>query len=898
MNRSSGCRCHRIAKALGVALLGAGAAAGAGDRGAAPLVSYEDAMAAGTHTVTYYRPGDKLNRRKIEFGTARAQFARALELAGSDREAAAALLAIGASSLNDVTQTNVPAIRAGFERVLALAAATPRQRAEAALGVGETHVRECAYDAARAQFAKAIEGAETPGDAVPIRYALAYSYLQQRRFDDARREFTALLEGGLLGEPLAWRVAALRDALDLVPRVRRMRPRMFFNADTWPAVKAKALTGEKAAFDELAARVAALRAADLVPRDWGMEAMDAAFVYRVTGDAGLLETVRRLVRASLDFYLGRSVFRGRMYEQAGCAAALDWVWNDLAPDERLALARDFINYSHAMDTEDRVQLDGLFGMLNASDYYIRAIPWYAGLATFDDALDDVTYGRAFTALARGFRQYRGFLDTAREDGGDDGAARTMLGYYFAETLNTVWPYFYCWESAMGTPIAPEHMYYLSPDYILRSALAFTPRIVNFNYGKTWNDARGMRHDLLYDHLAHMLHFYSRPYPVEMTVVSHIRQRMEAARATGRGLYSIYPFLRDLSQAPAPALPPNLPVARHFEHVGQVLMSSGFGDDDTYALFSCGDNRDYGQPDATHFAIWRGGYLAVDSGSLGQGINTNNFRENAGYYLQTVAHNCVLIHLPDERIYGTFTNYGGQCRDPGFATLRAFESRGRDYAYMATDATPVYSAEKCAEMVRQLVYLPPAHVVVFDRVTATRPEYAKAWLLHTANEPMFNGRAFRADEGRGRLFCRTLEPEDAVLEPVGGPGREFWAAGRNWPLQPGALHAMGTDRPENVPASMGRWRVEVKPGAARATDWFLHLLQTADPATPEMSASARRATADRLGLEFAAGPRTVTLDFNRAGEIGGHIRIVEGGRTLVDRPLTTAVMPQAGLALDP
>ena len=66
-----------------------------------------------------------------------------------------------------------------------------------------------------------------------------------------------------------------------------------------------------------------------------------------------------------------------------------------------------------------------------------------------------------------------------------------------------------------------------------------------------------------------------------------------------------------------------------------------------------------------------------------------------------------------------------------------------------------------------------------------------------------------------MFCRTLLPTDARLTPVGGPGKEVWAAGKNWPIQTTGL------QPENL-ALMGKWRVEVTPGTARKDDVFLHV----------------------------------------------------------------------------
>ena len=98
--------------------------------------------------------------------------------------------------------------------------------------------------------------------------------------------------------------------------------------------------------------------------------------------------------------------------------------------------------------------------------------------------------------------------------------------------------------------------------------------------------------------------------------------------------------------------------------------------------------------------------------------------------------------------------------------------------MAGDATATYRDEKCDLVTRQIVVVPPDHFVVFDRVTATDANYTKRWLLHHANEPVVNGTTWYGDQDRGRLFCRTLLPDDANLTVVGGPGQEVMADGVN------------------------------------------------------------------------------------------------------------------------
>ncbi len=96
-----------------------------------------------------------------------------------------------------------------------------------------------------------------------------------------------------------------------------------------------------------------------------------------------------------------------------------------------------------------------------------------------------------------------------------------------------------------------------------------------------------------------------------------------------------------------------------------------------------------------------------------------------------------------------------------------------------------------------------------------------------------------------MFCRTLLPADAVIEKVGGPGKEFWAAGRNWDLE----NRRGLTA-ENL-AMIGRWRLEVSPGSERKEDCFLHVIQVGDQKLDAMdkvggSQARRTRVSDRAG----------------------------------------------------
>jgi heparin/heparan-sulfate lyase len=190
-------------------------------------------------------------------------------------------------------------------------------------------------------------------------------------------------------------------------------------------------------------------------------------------------------------------------------------------------------------------------------------------------------------------------------------------------------------------------------------------------------------------------------------------------------------------------------------------------------------------------------------------------------------------------------------------------------------------------VRQFVCLPPDHFVIFDRVSATNPEYRKTWLLHTAEEPQTGTGEFSAVQDEGKLICRTLLPEKASLEKIGGPGKQFWSDGRNWPLPKGW-------RVRDTEPLLGQWRVEVSPATPAADDVFLHVIQVGDRSLARMVPTRLIRRKGQAGVRLESNGIEWEVLFATDGPVGGHMKLTRGGRVQVDRELTRQVMPQAGL----
>ena len=674
-----------------------------------------------------------------------------------------------------------------------------------------------------------------------------------------------------------------------IARIRTDHPRLYFNTDMWPAVKARTLGINADHFRKLEDRVAKIPG-ELAVRDWGGELMGAALVYRVTQDAELLDKIRNMLRLSLEYYHERYAQQKAVswysWARVSWLAALDWTWNDLEPDERRELARSMLKHvgeyrarGHKIKGEGSSgPSQGFYGMPN--------IYWFAGLLAHNEGIDDAG---SLSLLKKGYDDYQKMLTCrARAAGDDGGGTSATLDYAISDYPLAAWNFFYCWKSAIGEDIAAQwpHAAQIT-NYMIWNWL---PGGLHYGYGDCHHIYNYFPRWTQYAHMSNIMHFYARSHPKWAALAHSLRDRVHERTPTYTyepHRFSVYPFLMtDIEKAPPPEDPELLlPPARYFENTGQIFMRSDWSREATCVLFVGGGlvpgHRHW---DAMHFTIFRKGFLALDTGTRQRGT-ARPWAVN--YYLQTVAHNGVLIHMPNEN---PRVKAGGQNSYLG-SEIVAFETQPA-FTYAACDATAAYDSRKCSLMVRQFVFIPPSHIVVFDRASATRSEYRKQWLLHTANEPAMDGKTFRADQADGRLFCRTLLPDDAVLHKVGGPGKEFMADGVNWSFLPEAQ----LNKPEGwVPEYMGRWRVEVDPGAPRLTDVFLHLIQVGDRSLATMNGAETTVAADSVSLTFAHARGNVMLRFASVGQVAGHLRIRDAAGAVVDRQLTRQVASQAGLA---
>lgn len=370
---------------------------------------------------------------------------------------------------------------------------------------------------------------------------------------------------------------------------------------------------------------------------------------------------------------------------------------------------------------------------------------------------------------------------------------------------------------------------------------------------------------------------------------------------------------------------DLPLSRIFRGKGLVLARTGWGMNDpagTWLAFTNGDYfGDHDHYDVNAFQIYAGGDLAIDSGRYDDDWGFIGKPDQVArsqffnYYQRTIAHNTMLVHDPYEIFPRGFLNDGGQRHlllrdgkrnvpedyaqgtfpsDDGVGTHDWTTNPGRwergditaytgtkDFVFVRGDATRAYAPTKLSAFVRDLVFVRPRLVVVFDRVVATKASFEKTWLLHTIDEPRIatggTNTWFEVTAGEGRLFGLPLLPHAPRLTKVGGPGNEFrvgevrFGAGPRSVLNPSELHY--GEQP-------GAWRIEERPSAASTEDYFanvLFLTQRASDDRPhvEVLADDEQALSFRVSessgavtsFRFAKGPKpATTLKIERGGAV--------------------------------
>ncbi len=516
------------------------------------------------------------------------------------------------------------------------------------------------------------------------------------------------------------------------------------------------------------------------------------------------------------------------------AIVYDWLYGLLTPEEKQAFIRELVRLAKTQECGYPPTRGGSVTG-HASEAMIMRDMLSAGIAIYDEfpELYNLAAGRFFSEHLPARNWF--YSGHAYHQGDSYGVHR------FSWDLFPLWIFD---RMGAGNVFSPEQrfvpylwIYTTRPDgQRLRTGDTFahsTPR------GEPWSDYGASLLTASY-------------YGDGVLLDQHLRQNGGSSKDA---LFEV--LWRDTSLQPVPVA--SLPLSRTFgSPFGWAVARTGWGANSVIAEMKINEYNfaNHQHLDAGAFQLYYKGALAIDSGLYSGSSGQYGSPHCRNYYWRTVAHNALLVYDPKEVFSrkGDYGNDGGQrlpngrsepryladlqSPEKGYRTGRVTahgfgpDARAPDYTLLQGDITEAYSA-KVKRVARSFVFLNlrdkrvPAALIVFDRVVSADPAFRKTWLLHTQEEPALSGggasvSCTRPGEG-GRLNLDVLLPEAANrdLVAIGGPGKEFWADGKNYAND---LDAAVLKRGS---MELGAWRVEVSPKVAAADDLFLNVMQVAD-----------------------------------------------------------------------
>ena len=670
--------------------------------------------------------------------------------------------------------------------------------------------------------------------------------------------------------------------------VRASHPRLFVTKEDIPNIKSAAKTSARNTYWQTKEDVDNLlygsisfpnpTAENGTENGWVISKVSqVAMLYLITGKKEYLDYTKKFLQKITEYYRIRIDNNLNadwyVFPQISTLCAYDWIYDALTQDEREKIGRPL--YQVMMDIAwhgeglrpQRIRENT--GGYNTGFYGTDALPWYIAITFYNDGIDDARCEKMFQKglqLNMKMTQFRSEL-IGKNGGGSTGCVGYALGAYPVADFNFIRSY----RAATGIDMSQKLDYVLG--YLNFIDWNRLPGNREFGFGDSYHyDCLLPEKEINY-HLREIATLYGSS-PNVQRLLGLFNKKNYTERLP------FMPFLQKYPQG-TPGASSSGKGAMYFDGTGEVIMRSGTGVDDTYALFVSGGRTSYHKHfDNNHFTIYKKGYRALDTGTRPEpGWHLSH------YYARTVAHNCVTIRMPDERMPGYWgggastenkfepiPNDGGQSSTLG-SVLKEMRTTD-DYVYLASDATKSYNSKKASLVVREFIYFYPDLFVVFDRVTATDKNYPKTWLIHTINEPTMKGdREFSETSDGGKMICRTLYPANAMLTKIGGSGKDFWSDGRNWPLPKLTPQEYGYNMnlpPANHP-QLGHWRMEVSPQTASKEDLFMHIIQVGDKNLSDLPDTETFETATQIGVKFTYLGKYHTLTFDKTKSYGCRIQ---------------------------
>ncbi len=203
---------------------------------------------------------------------------------------------------------------------------------------------------------------------------------------------------------------------------------------------------------------------------------------------------------------------------------------------------------------------------------------------------------------------------------------------------------------------------------------------------------------------------------------------------------VYDFLYENANIQATQLD-GLGTAYYGSGTGQLFARSGWDSHATWVNFIAGPySESHQHQDQGSFLIYKDGWLGYDA----------NIDSHSGLRQEVEAHNEMKIGDTD-----------AIPQKPGNATTLLALHKGTGYVHASADITPVFAgASQVQNDQRELLYLEPDCVVIYDRVNSTE---AQTWQLATPAAATINGAtaAMTPSGGGHTLNVQRLTPAGAT-----------------------------------------------------------------------------------------------------------------------------------------
>ena len=599
-----------------------------------------------------------------------------------------------------------------------------------------------------------------------------------------------------------------------------------------------------------------------------IDAIEArAFLYALTGDKKMGNEAVDLIfnmnntliinhqKQDVTREIGRVIF--------ATAAVYDWCYDLIAPEEKKSLIAIMESLATDMEIKWPLLVQGSVTGHGVEAQYARDLLAF-GIAVYDENPDIYrrVAGRIFAEIipAQNFTYRSGH----HHQGSAYGPSR------------------FVWE--VMTTLIFDRMGYPNVTSTLQGKMPYwwiytrRPDGQLFRNGDDWMERNSFSHYWIILNLSYVASYYRDPLLMG-----------EAIRQKTIGQSPLYDLLLVDTSVPADLDLIGLPLTRFFPYpFGGMVARTGW-DAGAISATAMAEmkivERQYNNHqhlDSGSFQVYYKGPLAIDSG-LYEGVEgaygSPHFQN---YYQRTIAHNCMLVHNPDEVMTWhrrPIANDGGQ-RWPGSASeprdidvvmseeykkgeVKAYDF-GPDpikpeYSYLKGDITGAYT-DKVKNHQRTFVFLNldntlvPAALIVYDYVVSSDKDFKKTWLLHCVQEPDCTGNActvIRNEKGyHGKLVNTVLLPQNCVLEKVGGPGNEYNVGGVNY---------SNRIQNDNNSSDGAVWRVELSPATPSETDVFLNVMQVTDAGNTQLLPVEKIETDQMTGLQI--GDRIVLFAKN-------------------------------------